>query len=346
MKDYVKSNATALIAALLAIAALSVSFSVRTTNDGNGNKETKITFSVDRSGKDGNQAINVQVPAAAVMQAAPTLEDSLKDETPPLAEQVAPGQLTAAQEEATRIKATQPPLPTAGASAGFQGCVTRFVNNQSSRHGVRPQLQVLHYTVSPNRAGWSDVNAVVALFDRSSSQASSNFVIDAEGNCAYIVPIEAKAWTQAAGNPFSISYEVINSGRESSFMASAGYSKLRSVMRQVATRTGIPMRAGAVNGCVPTRSGIVQHKDFGICGGGHVDITPFSSSQVIRLVTAKQPVPKAVKWLNHRKAISRTYKIKCKHKYQRERRPVTCAKLRKTARELDALIKREASRKA
>jgi N-acetyl-anhydromuramyl-L-alanine amidase AmpD len=113
-------------------------------------------------------------------------------------------------------------LPTAGASAGFQGCATRFVRNQSGRGGIRPQWQVWHYTVSHNVPGWADVNSVVALFDRASSQASSNFVIDAEGHCAYIVPIEAKAWTQAAGNPFSISYEIVDYGNEPAYMGVGG----------------------------------------------------------------------------------------------------------------------------
>jgi N-acetyl-anhydromuramyl-L-alanine amidase AmpD len=64
---------------------------------------------------------------------------------------------------------------------------------------------VLHYTVSPNRVGWSDVNAVVAEFANPAFQASSNYVIDGEGHCAYIVRESDKAWTQAAANPFAIS---------------------------------------------------------------------------------------------------------------------------------------------
>jgi hypothetical protein len=277
------ARGASLIAIFTAIAAFTISISIDTTDDGHGHRN--VTFKVNQARDDGRPTLQVGVPAAVVAVAAPTLEDSLKDETPPEAEQVVPGQLTAAQEAAARIRATQPPLPTAGASAGFQGCVTRFVGNQSSRRGVRPQLQVLHYTVSPNVIGWADVNAVVGLFSRFSSQASSNFVIDGEGHCAYIVPIEAKAWTQAAGNPFSVSYEIINSGRESEYLATAGYARLRDVMNQVALRTGIPMRRGAVVGCVPTRTGIVQHKDFGICGGGHVDISPFNADQVIKILS-------------------------------------------------------------
>lgn len=232
---------------------------------------------------------SITVPKQAVQDTAPALEDQLRNETPPEAQKSAPSQLDDLQNTVDDVRANSPPLPTAGATAGFDGCVTRFVRNQSSRNGVRPIWQVLHYTVSPNRPGWDDVNAVVALFDRASYQASSNFVIDGEGHCAYIVPIEAKAWTQAAGNPLSISYEVINSGSEPAYMQSAGYAKLKSVMRQVSARTGIPMRKGSV---YPAKPGIVQHKDGGIAWGGHVDITPFSLDQVIKIVTAGQAVDK------------------------------------------------------
>lgn len=343
MKKVREHSWLAAIAALLvSIVALTVSLSIDTTNDGHGHKVTKVTFHVDRSGAAGVQTGTIQVPQAAVNQTAAIPDKQLRDETPALAQQVAPGQLTAAQQAVAQIKATQPPLPTAGASAGFIGCRTEFVRNQSDRHGVRPQLQVLHYTVSPNRLGWSDVDAVVHLFDTTAAQASSNFVIDSEGNCAYIVPIEAKAWTQAAANPYSVSYEIIDMGNESVYLQPAGLAKLRSVMEQVSVRTGIPMRAGKVNGCVPLVSGIVQHADFGYCGGGHHDIGPFPEGKVVKTLVVSQPVPRTVKWLAHRKAISRTYQQKCKHRYQRQRRPVTCAKLRKDARRLDTLLKRKA----
>lgn len=245
-------------------------------------KAPPVQVKVNEAPDDGAPTVTTQVPAAAVERAAQGIERDLHDETPVQA-QAAPDSLKNTQEQVQTQKRTAEPLPTAGASAGFTGCRTRFVGNQSSRRGVRPKYQVVHYTVSPNVPGWSDVNAIVALFDRASSQASSTFVIDREGNCAYIVPIEAKPWTQAAGNPLSVSYEVVNSGRESSFMDSAGYAKLRSVMREVSRRTGIPMRKGNVS---TGRSGIVQHKDGGLAWGGHVDVTPYSIDSIVKIVTA------------------------------------------------------------
>ncbi len=224
----------------------------------------------------------IQVPRATVDATAPLLEDTDTRTEHPAG--VSPEDL----ERARRAARAQnlPPLATAGATAGFQGCRTSFVRNQSSRRGVRPTEQTLHYTVSPNTPGWRDVDAVNALFDRTSSQASSNFIIDAEGHCAYIVPIEAKAWTQAAGNPYSVSYEIIATGREARYLAPAGLARLRSVIREVSRRTSIPMRRGHVNACTPTRSGIIQHKDWGLCGGGHVDITPFQIDDIVRQLVA------------------------------------------------------------
>jgi N-acetylmuramoyl-L-alanine amidase len=254
--------------------------------DGPSGPVAPTTITVNAAAGDGQPSATITVPTPAVEQARDSTERGL---------QVAPAgtprlQLDAAGEQAASIRATEKPLPTAGASQGFAGCVTRFVVNQSSRNGVRPQVQVLHYTVSPNRPGWSDVNAIVAMFNTPSFQASSNFVIDGEGNCAYIVPIEAKAWTQAAGNPFAISYEVINTGSESVYMAPAGLAKLRLVVQEVARRTGIPLRRGAVSNCTVTVTGIVQHSDFGICGGGHGDIGPFALAPVIDYV-ARPDVP-------------------------------------------------------
>ncbi len=269
-----------MLIAALGIATLSVTFAL-VDGDGDGTPD-RIDITVNTQPGDGVPTKTISAPAPLVEKAADVTESDLRTtpaETPP-------AQVDAAEAQRDRIRETQDPLPTAGASAGFDGCVTRFVRNQSSRNGVRPQVQVLHYTVSPNRPGWDDVNAIVAYFNNPSSQASSHFIIDREGNCAYIVPIEAKSWTQATGNPIAVSYEIINSGSEGSYMDTAGYVKLRHVAGQVAARTGIPMRRGSINGCSSSRTGIVQHADGGICWGGHHDIGPYSVDAVVKTITA------------------------------------------------------------
>lgn len=278
----VRAALLALIAAVLGITGTVVLTDEGTTPPAKAPSAT-ITTPVD--GLDAGAAPDpgrvVEAPRAIVEQIAPRLEDDLNHPPPGTAPQQLEDVANAEQANRANLEA----LPTAGATAGFAGCRTSFVRNQSSRRGVRPVWQVLHYTVSSNVTGWADVNSVVALFDRSSSQASSHFVIDAEGHCAYIVPIESKSWTEAAANPFGISYEIIATGRESVYLPPAGLAKLKSVMREVSRRTGIPMRRGSNVGCTPGRSGIVQHKDFGTCGGGHVDISPFSVDAVVRAVS-------------------------------------------------------------
>lgn len=270
---------------LLAAIATTFGVVIVVSDDNGDNVPDHVTVVVNRAAGDGVPTRTLTVPEAAVDRARKALESDLRS-TP---EQTPDQQVQNAGERAAQIRATEDPLPTAGATQGFAGCVSKFVVNQSSRGGVRPQVQVLHYTVSGNRPGWDDVNAIVALFNRASFQASSNFVIDGEGHCAYIVPIENKAWTQAGGNPFAVSYEVINTGSESVYLAPAGLAKLRSVMREVARRTGIPLRQGRINGCAPAVSGIVQHKDGGICWGGHGDIGPFSVPPIVAFV-ARAPV--------------------------------------------------------
>lgn len=241
----------------------------------------------------------IRVPKVAVDQAARALSGKVPATVPlppedadhtGLVDETQPGTPKTALEDNAKAleqnKRTTEALPTAGASGGAPGCVTSFVRNQSSRRGVRPTVQVAHYTVSPNRPGWSDVNGIVAFFNRASSQASSHFVIDAEGHCAYIVPIEAKSWTQAGGNPWAVSYEIIATGREAVYLPPAGLRKLRSVMAWVKGRTGIPLARGRISGCSPSKAGIVQHADGGSCWGGHHDIGPFPFSSVLRAVTA------------------------------------------------------------
>lgn len=325
----------ALLAAVLSLASLSVALSIDTTIGPGGSVHRQITFHVDRSGSPGVQTGTVTAPASVVAAVKPNLESDLRDETPVGAP---PAQIEVNEDKATQVKATLPPIPTAGATADVPGCVTRFVGNQSSREGVRPIWFVLHYTVSPNVPGWADVNAVAALFDRSGSQASSHFIIDAEGHCLYIVPLERKSWTESAGNRLSVSVEVIDTGRETTYLPPPGIAKLRQVFGVVSSRIGIAAREGSV---YPAVGGCVQHKDGGLAWGGHIDITPFSRTLVCKaILVAAKPSRKQV-WIGHRLTIHNTYAQKCKHAYQRERRPVTCKKLRADARKLDRLIARK-----
>jgi hypothetical protein len=331
------------VVAALSIAALVVAIDAG-INDNEGEQgqatpaSNQVTVKVNEEKGDGAPTTTLKVPKPVVTAVQSSLESGLRDETP---SGTTPDQVDAIQKAADKIKATLPPLPTAGATQGVPGCRTEFVANQSSRLGVRPTQFWLHYTVSHNIAGWADVNAIVKLFDTPSFQASSNFVLDGEGNCAYIVPIENKAWAQAGANRFAISFEIIDYGNESTYLPPAGMKKLQSVLQVLSQRTGIPLVRGAVSNCTPVKSGIVHHYDGGICAGGHHDIQPFNIDTVVKQIAAGARPSKKTVWVRHRLAVHNTYTQKCKHAYQRQRRPVTCASLRSQARKLDALIKRE-----
>lgn len=255
-----------------------------------GGHRVSITFKVDRSVKPGVQPATVTVPQQ-VVDAVGTPKDvahELAAPTPAIKAKV-PGQIKAAAKAAAKIKRKLAPLPTAGAAIAVPGCRTMFIHSFSTRHGVRPTQFWLHYTVSPNVKGWGDVLSIVHFF--TTVEASSHFVIDREGNCAYIVPIEQKAWTQMAANAFGINFEIIDTGHEKTYLDPAGYAKLSSVLHYLSRLTGIPLRRGAVSGCVPTRSGIVTHWMGGLCSGGHVDLKPFDIDDEIRKLAVAPDVP-------------------------------------------------------
>lgn len=271
----------ALIALLAVLAVLAAIAIIGTLTGPHG----KRFVTVHVGGPHGTPAKTITVPAAAVEQAKKSEvadHQGAKDETPAGAPRSV---IEAAREQQDKLAASdQLPIVAPDAAPQQRGCVTRLVGNYSTRRGVRPRIFVLHYTVSSNRPGWSDVNAVVSLFDTPAFAASSNYVMDGEGNCSYIVRESDKAWTQAAMNPVAISVEVINTGHESVYIAPAGLKKLAMVISDSLKRWQIPLQLGAVSGGVVTRAGVVDHGMLGVAGGGHHDISPFSVTKVINAV--------------------------------------------------------------
>lgn len=169
--------------------------------------------------------------------------------------------------------------PPPAATPRQAGCVTREnTHNFSYRNGVRPSLAVPHLTVSRNLPGWADVNGVAIFLNRPATQASANYIIDAEGHCLYTVGETSKAWTQGNFNSASAcSFEVVNTGGEATYAGTAGLDKLARVLHDCAHRWGIPLRRGEVSGSRVVRSGVVDHFHLGAAGGGHVDIRRFGA---------------------------------------------------------------------
>jgi N-acetylmuramoyl-L-alanine amidase len=241
-----------------------------------------FTYKVNAAAGDGLPTRTVAVQRAVVDSARAALDEhlDLRDETP---EGVPDRQLDAI-DEAVDEAVAEDPLVEGGATSQQRGCRTRFVANQSSRGGVRPTVGVLHRTVMRNMAGELDLNALDGLASRASSQVSWHYAIDEDGNCHYNVPEDRKAWTAAAFNPFGIQIENNNFGTEPALMKEAGYRKLALVVHDISERWGIPLRKGAVFNCVPVRSGWIDHRMLGICGGGHIDLLPYDFDAVLEKV--------------------------------------------------------------
>ena len=146
------------------------------------------------------------------------------------------------------------------------------VCNQSTRHGTKPCLIVVHSTESSN-VGHSatDLRAIVNWFDNPAAQASSHVVTDADAQSARCVNDSAKAWTQSFYNPWSLSIEQIGRASQSSWPSSqveetARWIALWSERHKIPIRKGLVTKDGRI-----TRTGVVRHSDLGNLGGGHHD---------------------------------------------------------------------------
>lgn len=183
----------------------------------------------------------------------------------------------AAQDQAAHDD--QLPLVTADAAPTSTGCLSRFSPNYSSRRGVSPRVITLHETVSGNKPGWDDVNAVGVWLSSPRAQASANYILDREGHCLYSVRESDKAWTQAAANPWSISWEIVNSTHEANLIDGKGRAFLVVKLDGISSRWDIPLRVAKVTGdCRVVAAGVTDHQSWGACGGGHVDISPFRAA--------------------------------------------------------------------
>jgi len=145
---------------------------------------------------------------------------------------------------------------------------TKISPNHSSRGGVKPRLIVVHITVSHNRPGLSDIDAILNFFASPASQASSHIVNDAEGHDARCVYDRDKAWTQAAYNPMALSVEQIEPAPKSrERWMRENRRQLENTARWIAHWSalyGIPIRFSTVKGCC-------EHRHLGQAGGGHTD---------------------------------------------------------------------------
>jgi hypothetical protein len=206
---------------------------------------------------------------------APAAQSPLRDETPP---DVPKSELHQGEAKTRSLGKQLPdqPQPVGGAQ-GFS------VRKDFSGHvysdfptGVKPTEFCVHYTVSPNIAGWGDVLSIQSLFKRTMA-ASATFIGDFEAHFLQMVPLDHKAWTQGTFNPkCRASIELIATGRETraQWLASPLFkrAKLAALVSDVMKRYGIPRRFVDPSGCVAP-PGWTDHNHIE-CGNDHLDVSP------------------------------------------------------------------------
>lgn len=260
------------VIALLMAATAVYGVSIALTGD-----NTSSTVTVTVNTPTGPTALTATPPDQAT-------HDGARDETPPGVDAEAlNANLDQMDDYAERDHL---PLNAPLAAPYQRGCRSMFHNSYGSRGGVAPRLFVYHYTVSPNLPGFRDLLNLTAYAANSRNGVSWHFNIDQDGNCIYSVAEANKAWTQATMNRVSIGMEIINTGRERPLFTDRGLRRMARVVSDSALRWGIPIRRGAIDRrtCTVTRSGQLDHRDLGACGGGHIDITPFDVDELIKAV--------------------------------------------------------------
>lgn len=154
--------------------------------------------------------------------------------------------------------------------------------NKSSRNGAHPTLIVIHATVSHNRRGLSDLQAIGNYFAQTSTQASSHVCTDNEGHSARYVLDRDKAWHCAAYNRMSLGIEQI--------LPADGSELTRDLYRETARWVArwskmyrIPIQTAHVSGGRILRAGVVRHSDLGALGGGHTDPGRYDMNAMMNL---------------------------------------------------------------
>lgn len=144
-----------------------------------------------------------------------------------------------------------------------------YVVNKSSRKGVKPDMIVLHITVSGNLIGMRDIDAVINWFDNPDAECSAHIINDREGHDARAVRDADKAWACADYNARSLNLEQVENdvGRTRAEWLTSSARQLENTAHWVAFwshKYEIPLthRVGR---------GVCQHSDLGEAGGGHVD---------------------------------------------------------------------------
>jgi hypothetical protein len=144
--------------------------------------------------------------------------------------------------------------------------ISTNVRNQSSRNGVKPSIIVLHDTEGANIPNSiADLQGLASWFNNPTAQASSNVGVDSDGYSAKFVDDSAKAWAQAAYNSKALSIEQIGFAVQKTW-PEAQLNKVAMYLAYWSKKYDIPLVHSTTNG-------VCQHRDLGVAGGGHHDIS-------------------------------------------------------------------------
>jgi N-acetyl-anhydromuramyl-L-alanine amidase AmpD len=153
---------------------------------------------------------------------------------------------------------------------------------QESRLGAHPTLIVIHATVSHNRPGLSDLQAIGHWFQNPRARVSSHVCTDAEGQSARFVYSQQKAWHCAAFNRMSCGIEQILPGHGGLEITPELYQETARWVARWSKMWSIPIQLGAVSNGRVTRGGVVRHSDLGSLGGGHTDPGPYDMIAMLK----------------------------------------------------------------
>lgn len=347
-RDALRHSKLPSLAAALLTLLLAIPITIAITDDGDVTIRVGATRTVVDTTAPATPAQVAKAPPAGELQSDPGDVAALRDSTP---DGVPAEKLEAAEQTADQyaedhgVEEADAPI----AQGGAQGYTCRKSYQAQGYGAFRSYFSmfVLHYTVSPNSAGWGDVYSIKNYLN--SVGLSATFVIDFEGHCLQTVPLDRNPYTQGGFNSYGVSVEIIATGKETrgDWLASPLFRQgiLAALVRDVLKSHNLPVRFVDPVGCTP-KAGYTDHNHLE-CGNNHVDVSPNFPFDVFAGQVKAAPKPVCGKRCHrakvlrgkHQRTHARFRKRDCRHK----RKPENgyCRKLRNRNKAVHLAAKRE-----
>lgn len=216
-----------------------------------------------------------EAPPAGELQSSPEEIEALRDSTP----DGVPEKILDEAEQATDQYVEDFGVEEADtkiSSGGAQGysCRKSYASGGFGSFRSHFVLFGLHYTVSGGR-GWDVLYNMKRYLE--SVGLSATFIVDLDGRCLQTVPLDRNPYTQGGFNQYTVSVEIIATGKEptSEWMAAPLIKRgvLAALVRDTLKSHGLPIRFVDPVGCTPL-AGYTDHNHLE-CGNNHVDVSPY-----------------------------------------------------------------------